>query len=327
MQIKVPEYFSEFKCIANKCIDSCCIGWEIVIDDATRTKYKHLDSDIGREIADKTQHGCFHLDENGRCAFLDTDGLCRIISGLGEGYLCDICREHPRYYGTSKCGIEGGLGLGCEEAARIILSLKALPRFTTVGRDVHYFDEDSFGDVSEHFRNNLYEGIFNLDVCTLIGKYIACATAADEVAFEVCTAEKRVPIPKVTYAQADENEIKRISDSLLPLLLECEALTDDWRDIVEKAGKVCVSDVLRHEEMIRSLLFYFTHRYVREGVEDMTLGARIMFSTACALSVTAICEIIEDSEPEVRAAVLFSKNIEYSTENVDMILDRLCDIL
>ena len=33
MKIYVPDYYSEFSCIADKCSDNCCIGWEIDIDE------------------------------------------------------------------------------------------------------------------------------------------------------------------------------------------------------------------------------------------------------------------------------------------------------
>lgn len=32
MKILKPFYYDDFKCIADKCIDSCCIGWRISID-------------------------------------------------------------------------------------------------------------------------------------------------------------------------------------------------------------------------------------------------------------------------------------------------------
>ena len=28
-----PDYYDEFTCIADKCKDTCCSGWQIVIDD------------------------------------------------------------------------------------------------------------------------------------------------------------------------------------------------------------------------------------------------------------------------------------------------------
>ena len=32
MKEYIPDYYKDFQCIADKCKDSCCIGWEIMID-------------------------------------------------------------------------------------------------------------------------------------------------------------------------------------------------------------------------------------------------------------------------------------------------------
>ena len=37
-----PEYYKEFKCIADKCPDTCCAGWKIMIDDKSLEKYRQL---------------------------------------------------------------------------------------------------------------------------------------------------------------------------------------------------------------------------------------------------------------------------------------------
>ena len=33
MILRVPEYYNEFECIADKCTDSCCRGWEVDVDE------------------------------------------------------------------------------------------------------------------------------------------------------------------------------------------------------------------------------------------------------------------------------------------------------
>lgn len=41
MKIRVPSYFKDFKCIASECEDTCCAGWEIVIDQETYNCYQN----------------------------------------------------------------------------------------------------------------------------------------------------------------------------------------------------------------------------------------------------------------------------------------------
>ena len=40
MIMLVPNYYKDFLCIADKCRHSCCIGWEIDIDEETLEFYE-----------------------------------------------------------------------------------------------------------------------------------------------------------------------------------------------------------------------------------------------------------------------------------------------
>ena len=44
MKLYAPSYYKKFKCIADKCEHSCCIGWEIDIDEETLEKYEKLET-------------------------------------------------------------------------------------------------------------------------------------------------------------------------------------------------------------------------------------------------------------------------------------------
>ena len=35
MKIRVPDYYKDFKCIAERCTDTCCAGWQVDVDDAS----------------------------------------------------------------------------------------------------------------------------------------------------------------------------------------------------------------------------------------------------------------------------------------------------
>ncbi len=120
MEKCVPNYYHKFKCIADKCKNSCCIGWEIDIDADTMELYKTLGDDFLKNIEGNPPH--FILKAGERCPFLNDNGLCEIISSYGEDALCDICYMHPRFCNEYENFLEMGLGLACEEAARLILS-------------------------------------------------------------------------------------------------------------------------------------------------------------------------------------------------------------
>ena len=121
----VPNNYREFHCIANKCRHSCCIGWEIDIDEDTLAFYRAQTGVFGEKLRQNIQRidGCasFRLDENARCPFLNGQNLCDIYLTLGENALCQICRDHPRFLNFFSDRTEVGLGLCCEAAARLQL--------------------------------------------------------------------------------------------------------------------------------------------------------------------------------------------------------------
>ena len=125
INIYVPEYYREFHCITSKCRHTCCAGWEIDIDSDSLARYQQLTGDFGVRVnrnisCEGTPH--FILTEHERCPLLNQNNLCDLILNEGEDALCQICRDHPRFRNYFSSRIEMGLGLACEEAARIILS-------------------------------------------------------------------------------------------------------------------------------------------------------------------------------------------------------------
>lgn len=133
MRTRVPDYFKKFKCIASECEDTCCAGWEIVVDDETHDCYKSVQGEFGDRlkneiVQDEDGDNIFVLKGN-RCAFLDEKDMCDIYKELGEEYLCYTCKEYPRF--TEEFGNirEVGLSLSCPEAARIIFRETGITEF------------------------------------------------------------------------------------------------------------------------------------------------------------------------------------------------------
>ncbi len=124
MKIRVPKYLNKFKCIADKCEDTCCAGWEIVIDEETYDYYENLSGSFGErlrsEMVNDGEDNIFVL-KNGNCAFLNENKLCDIYNELGEDSLCYTCKKYPRYMEEFGNLREIGISLSCPEAARIIL--------------------------------------------------------------------------------------------------------------------------------------------------------------------------------------------------------------
>lgn len=120
MKIIIPDYYKDFKCIADKCKHSCCKGWEIEIDENSCARFsRHEDIWKYVETCDSPH---FRLSDDEVCPFLLENGLCNMILKYGEDFLCQTCTDHPRFRNYWSDRIEMGLGLVCEEAARIILT-------------------------------------------------------------------------------------------------------------------------------------------------------------------------------------------------------------
>lgn len=116
MTVYWPDYYKYFSCKGGKCLHTCCAGWEIGIDE---TSFERFSADT--EVADKIRDGGFVMKPDGRCPFLRDDNLCELIVKHGEDFLCEICREHPRFYNETDGHVEAGIGIVCEAACDLVL--------------------------------------------------------------------------------------------------------------------------------------------------------------------------------------------------------------
>ena len=48
--LRVPEYYEKFSCIASRCKDSCCAGWEIDIDEDSYAYYNSVEGKFGKRL-------------------------------------------------------------------------------------------------------------------------------------------------------------------------------------------------------------------------------------------------------------------------------------
>lgn len=288
----VPKYFPKFKCIAARCRHNCCIGWEIGVDEDTLQKYRALKGQMGHAIREgllKDDEGVtLRLNERGRCVHLDEKGLCRIISGLGEEYLCEICREHPRFYHTVGGREEGGIGASCEEAARLILAESDYA--TMVHPDgapaaitsITGADFDAFAR-----RAALYAALF--DRASSYG-------------------EKRRRVAR------DFALPRGLSDeTLAALLCELEYFDQAHLPLLQAAVGGLMTDVVEAERF----LAYLVYRHASPAENEREFRCGVSF----ALLVEALfCRLVGSAElSPVEAARILSLELEYSEENTEAI--------
>ena len=148
MQYTIPDYYKEFTCIADKCEDTCCAGWKIVIDKKSLNKYKHVKGKFWFTMLKSVDwiRGIFRQDKEKRCAFLNDCNLCEMYANLGEKSLCKTCRLYPRHVEEFEDVREITLSVSCPEVARILLGKKEPVRFLTYesNKEEEYDDFDPF---------------------------------------------------------------------------------------------------------------------------------------------------------------------------------------
>ncbi|SDB40784.1 lysine-N-methylase [Pseudobutyrivibrio sp. YE44] len=135
--------YDDFKCIADKCPKSCCIGWQIMIDDESLDRYSAEKSSFGDRLKGgiNFDEKCFRQN-NTRCSMLNDNGLCDLHSTLGEDKLCYTCKMFPRHVEEFQDIREYSLSLSCPEVTRMILE----PDYEF---DVDESEDETFDDPDE----------------------------------------------------------------------------------------------------------------------------------------------------------------------------------
>ena len=114
---KVSNY-DKFKCIADKCKFTCCVGWDINIDTNTYNKWTKVNNDSEYFLSNVKLKKCENKDmyfinkENHEaCPFLDKQGLC------------STCHMFPRIENVFDCRKELSLSCSCPEVVEIISNM------------------------------------------------------------------------------------------------------------------------------------------------------------------------------------------------------------
>lgn len=149
MLYTIPDYYPSFECIADKCEDTCCAGWQIVIDKKTLKKYTKIKGDFRKRMFRSVDwfQGTFKQDKDKRCAFLNERNLCDLYLSQGEGGFCKTCREYPRHTEEFEGIREITLSISCPEVARILMNRMEPVTFLNYERE----GEEEFEDFDPFF--------------------------------------------------------------------------------------------------------------------------------------------------------------------------------
>ncbi len=117
-----PDYYDEFSCIGGACPDTCCSGWQIVIDKESQERYKRQKGIFGNRLRNEIdwKEGVFK-QYKGDCCFLNEKGLCDIYTEIGKEELCQTCKSYPRYTEEYEGLKEQYLCISCPVVADMLL--------------------------------------------------------------------------------------------------------------------------------------------------------------------------------------------------------------
>lgn len=300
-----PDYYPRFRCIAHACRHSCCVGWEIDVDDESLQKYLAMPGALGDElravIAADGDTAHFRLAEDERCPFLNEDGLCRLILAEGEDILCQICRDHPRFRSEFSHVTEIGLGLCCEAAARLVLTQEKSMEFIVLSDDggsgIPDEEEVSLLTLRAQLLGLLEDESWSVEE-RLTNILDLCGAVIPQKTDEEWAAVYRV--------------LERLDDAwdtaLDTLTLPKNALDASW------------------DRPFLNLAAYFLYRHLPGALYDGAPHAHAAFavlSTRIIRSLFAAAKT-RDMDTLTELARLYSSEIEYSEENTDALLDLLC---
>ena len=310
MSLFAPSYYPTFRCIAGDCRHSCCIGWEIDIDPKTLSKYRALPPKERKQILAHTvtEKGTtsFRLAAEDRCPFLTKTGLCQLILTHGEGILCDICREHPRFYNHFSDRTEVGVGLCCEEAARLILTnespfeLIELQTTAENGSQIPFpdpFEEDFF-----QARTELFAILTN----------------------RAQSLQERINAIVLRYG-LDADSIYRNDAHWQTVYRNLERLDPTWDDALDAWEASSNAPAWQNEIAREQLIAYFLYRHLSDAIEEDDFEARISFAllSAHVISTIATARGGDSLATLIDTARAYSAEVEYNEEAVALLLSKL----
>ena len=282
--------YASLRCLAQDCPDSCCVGWDVVIDDDTAALYASMDGALGEKLR---AHLAFDADgdrifrpTDGRCPFLCADGLCEIQREAGEQALSVTCARFPRIVQEYTDFTEYCLSLSCPQAAKILLKAGRLRVPVPPTADAELADLLA-----------LRTGwIALIQDRTLPFAQRLCRCLREAAAVSGYTA------PDVGLSSPD---------ALFGFLRSLDLMDDAFRVLTASPRKTPHAD----DRLFENLAVCYLYRYLLQAVTDGDVLLRVqMMCAAVTFAAFAAADPFD-------AARLFSKEVEHSYENMEAVCD------
>ena len=311
MLYTIPDYYKEFQCTADKCEDTCCAGWQIVIDKKSLQQYKNVKGSFAKCLKKSIdwKEGSFRQDKEKRCAFLNNQNLCDLYANLGEKSLCRTCRLYPRHVEEFEGIREITLSVSCPEVARILLARKTPVTFQTYEKDgeEEFEDFDLFlHSILQDARTAMLEILQNRSREIPVREGLVLGMAHDiqrrvnhgEMfgCYDVIERYKSEQAAEFTRKVIESGAENRTPERLFSHLFQLEFLKEDWAIILLETKTLLYEsgeeaywkyreefDVWKKREIpdweihLEQLLVYFIFTYFVGAVYDGHIYAKTRF--------------------------------------------------
>ena len=333
-----PWFYDKFLCTADKCSDNCCIGWEIDIDEKAMQRFRSVPGEFGERLRGAIHGGeqpTFALSAGDRCALLREDGLCELILHCGEDSLCDICALHPRFFNDLGEMHEAGLGLCCEEVCRLLFSRSEPLGFLLSDEDMEIISREEGETALLRQMRELLTCILQDRSLPVTERLSKCAEFGWKVQEWLESGEEKAPpgLPEEWLDITGQEEIYRLFDVLSGM----ESINDEWTELLrrlcgeQKRLLAALPEFLSstgEEWRYEHIAVYTLFRHFTDCIADGELYARTMLAVCSALTVMLMdCLVWLDKGSitewdRILDLKLYSKQVEYSQENIDLFLEE-----
>ena len=313
MLVTKPNRDADFRCLASRCPDTCCAGWEIVVDDVSATRFRAMEGELGERMraALITVDGEAQLRRHadGRCVLLNERNLCDLYAACGEGALCRTCRLHPRFVADYGARREVMPGLSCPAWIETYLLDPEKVTFVTEETD----DPISYTDI---------------DAALFFKLYRARTSALDMVQDRSLTINDRLRRLLTLAAELDgEREEDCPQKSILPSwrrkLLGLEILTPQWRELLRQKGGTPYPEA-ELAPLLEKVLVYDVFRFFLRGVYDGRALPWAKYAVFHALVLRDLSRHCASKKEFCEVIRLYSKEIEHNAENIEALHRTLC---
>lgn len=332
MKCTYPDYYKNFRCIADKCPDTCCAGWEIVVDSDSAEKYRLADGEIGEKLRESmtvdSDGDTVFVSRNRRCPFLLESNLCEIYIALGEKSLCRTCTLFPRHITDLGSRKEIGISVSCPEAARLIFSSEKPITFETVEEDTPIQPNDInpttyfiLQKAQKTAINILQNRKFPLNL-----RLIAFLRFCEDVQKKIRSAD----IGEITVSEEyflrvppSETQAKRTLNRYISLLVSLEKLSSEWTQELEASANLPSFPFPPEAE---HLAVYFAFRYFMTAAFDgdvLSKAKFVVFSVISCMTLTAELSDSQSKAERIEAYRRYSKEVEHSAENMNSVFTAI----